>query len=517
VGVSNLSVHSGFPIPALHQVRPPVPALQEDKVYLTWLMSDGDNLPVLSRGNFPQLWKDPTPGQVPIAWSMSPCAALMIPGVVDYYFANASENDVFVGAVSGVGYTYPDDYGQRFTADARQKIVSDFLALTNAYLPRSDLRQLWVMGISQPALIERYVAEVTAIDALFPDYGKRADRVDDPCYPAARGIPVFHAVTNWEEGASRARKIELAVEQLRAATTAERPAFLHAFIWNWGADLSILPEVMKRLGPQYVAVRPDHMAALARQAMTKQKVFMRSPHTVAAIAGFPLHIKVDARNTTDTALAFRVSVTGLDGASLRPDHIELPAFQFQTIDVEGVPAGAALRIALGGAWGERSKTIPIQLIPAGEMAGTVPPGTQLRFVDRFDSAGLSHRSGAEDADASTASGKVWTATAGRDAPGHIVFGPYKPFPAGRYLALFRIKRTGGGDGDGVLARIDVHAVNDKGDSAAKSISVKESPHDVWRAYPLVFTHPGGPLETRVFWPGRASIATGEILVWEILH
>ena len=515
VGVANLSMQSGFPTPAFHQRRPVAPELQQDKVYLTWLMSDGDNLPVLTRGNFPQLWRNPAHGRVPIAWSLSPCAALMVPATVDYYYEHATTNDAFVGAVSGVGYTYPDDFAQRFEPAARTRFFGDFLRLTGDYLPRSDLKEIWVMGVSQPEMMNRYAAEIPTLDAIFPDYGKRLDRYDEVFYPSARGVPVFHAVTHWEEGATRSRKMDLLVEELRAAAPKERPAFLHAFIWNWGADLSLLPEVMARLGPQFVAVGPDHLAALAKQALAQQKVLLRCAPGVVAIEGRPIHFQVTAYNATSAPLPFQAAVTeGLRAVSVTPVQGDLPPFQSFPITVQGQPAGSSLRLALKGVWGEGAKSIALQTIPASELAGALPPDASLRFTDRFEAAGLSHRSGVAQADASAPSGKVWVAKTGVAEAGHIVFGPYKPMPAGHYLALFRLKRTG--EGEGSLARIDVHAEAARTDAAARSISVKEAPVNAWRAYPLEFTHPGGTLETRIFWPGKASLAVGEILLWEIV-
>ena len=515
VGVGNLSVHSGYSVPLFKQRPSPVPVLRPDKIYVTWLMSDGDNLPVLSRGNFPQLWRDKARGRVPIAWSLSPCAAMMIPAVVDYYFETASENDAFVGAVSGVGYTYPDNYAQQFDVDARTRLFSEFIGLTRDTLPRSDLKQIWLMGVSQPELLNRYAAELPGIDAIFPDYGKRLNRYDEMFYPAARGVPVFHAVTHWEEGATRSRKVELLVEELRGTLPVERPAFLHAFVWNWGADLSILPEVMQRLGPQYVAVGPEQLSALAKQSLAQQKLMIRSLSGVAAIEGRPVLFQVSVYNATDSSLQFKVAVTeGLGDAVAAPDGADIPAFQSRAITLQGKPVGPSLLFSLKGTWGERSKAVALRTVPEGELAGVLPEGVALRFVDRFEAAGLSHRSGKAQAAPSAPCGSVWVAEKGVTEPGHIVFGPYKPFPSGRYLALFQIKRSGVGVGN--LARIDVHSEGGKNEAAARAISVSEAGLKLWRYYTLEFKHQGGALETRIFWPGKASLEVGEILLWEII-
>ena len=131
-------------------------------------MSDGDNLPVLQRGNFPQLWAQKKRGQVPVAWSISPSAAVLMPAVVDSYFRTATPNDTFVGAVSGIGYTYPDDYAVRFEPAARVRLFDDFLHLTADGMTASDLDSIWIMGIRDPALIRRYVEQIPSLQIGLP-------------------------------------------------------------------------------------------------------------------------------------------------------------------------------------------------------------------------------------------------------------------------------------------------------------------------------------------------------------
>jgi len=513
VGVGNLSVHAGYPAPAFTQRLFPTPELRADTVYLTWLMSDGDNLPVLSRGNFPQLWADPARGRVPVAWSLSLCAALMVPAVVDWYYAHATANDAFVGAVSGVGYTYPDDYAQRFDAASQVRAFGDFLDLTRRYLPLADLRQIWIMGASRPEVISRYAAEIPEIDAVFPDYGKRLDRYDEAFYPVTRGVPVFHAVTHWEERATRERKIDLLLSQIRAATPDECPAFLHAFIWNWNADLSILPEVMSRLGSEYVAVGPSQLAALAKQSLVQARVRLRCAPAVAAIEGREVLFRVTAYNATASALPYQAYCGGGGDLSRAPERGTIAPFESAEIAFCGKPEGVSLTVGVRGPWGSRAKVVRLRVIPAGEMAGALPEGVSLRFADRFEAAGLSHRSGDRQQDATSSCGSVWVARTGDAEAGHIVYGPYKPFPAGRYLAVFRLKRIG--DGEGMFARIDARADGVREDLSSRAIETKVMPLNVWRSVPLLFDQPGGLLETRVFWPGQAPLAAGEILLWEV--
>lgn len=512
-GCTNLSVMSGYPMPELRQSRPPAPALEEGKVYVTWVMSDGDNLPVLSRGNFPQLWQQPQRGQIPIAWSLSPSAALLMPPVVDYYYQTATINDGFVGAVSGIGYTYPQDYAERFKPAARQRLFDEFLELTRVGMERSDERQIWIMGVDPGPLIRRYAERIPELDALFPDYGRRIRGYEQAFYPTARGVPVFHAVTGWAEDDDHDGKIERALEQVRSVTPPEGTAFLHLFIWNWGADLSVYPEVMRRLGPRYVAVRPDHLAELAARWLAQQKLLVRAPRRLVALGGRTAACRLELTNATAEPLeCAATAASGLDDAVFTPARAILPPFESADLLLTGRPRGDTVTVLVSGPFGRTERRIDLVVVPATELLED-PPAEPLEFVDRFAAVGLPHRSGASQADPEAWDGAAWAAVAGETAPGHIVFGPYRPTEPGRYVAVFRVKRTG--DGEGTLARLDAHVGGATDDLAGRDLAVGKLPLGAYRCIPLVFDHPGGALETRVFWPGHASLAVDEILLFRI--
>ena len=135
IDTTNLTVHSGIRVASLKQMpAPPAPQLDPAKVYVTWIVSDGDNLPVLTSGNFPQLWADKERGQFPIGWTVSPSASMLIPDIEDYYFQHRDAQRRLPRHVSGVGYTYPDLYGKRY-AD-RHRVYDEFLAQTSRYMQR---------------------------------------------------------------------------------------------------------------------------------------------------------------------------------------------------------------------------------------------------------------------------------------------------------------------------------------------------------------------------------------------
>ena len=103
-------------------------------------------------------------------------------------------------------------------------------------------------------------ADLPGVGFLMPDYGTQGgDAYSHFTYTLPTGQPVFRAVS-FGPGAER-----LAGE-VRHSVGTTRPAFVNAFIWNWGSKLSDLKAMLDTLGPEYVAVTPTQLNALYRQA-----------------------------------------------------------------------------------------------------------------------------------------------------------------------------------------------------------------------------------------------------------
>jgi hypothetical protein len=515
VNCSNLSVHSGIRIAEFRQKPAPPPPPLQDKVYVSFLISDGDNLPVLTIGNFPQLWQQDVRGQLPIGWTISPSAHLLIPAVVDYYYSTAKPTDYFLAAVSGVGYTYPDSYGQRFREPDRQRIFDEFLDQTRVYMEKSDLKDIWPMGVSRPELIRRYAERIPFLQSIFPDYGRRVSGYADATYPTVRNVPVFHGVTGWREEDTREERVARMVAEVRSFTPKERPAFLHLFVWNWGFDLPMLRDVLRGLGDEYVAVRPDHLAALYRQYMERQQILLRVPPVITSIEGQLLVFTASLHNVTSQPMDVRPEIAaGLSRSVVKPDRLRLAPGEAGTLDIAGTPDGERIDLDVKGAFGVRRAVVSLNRIAAKEILAPLPSGASLRFVNQFEAESLPHRSGKEEKDAQSSGGSVWSARKGEAEPGYVIFGPYSPLKEGRYLALFRLKRTD--EGAGALVTLDTCVGGGSPITASRTVRAEELPVGQYRAIPLLLRHPGGAVETRVLWTGSASVVVDSIAVWEVV-
>ncbi len=546
IDCSNLTVHSGIRTGPLRQhPAPPAPPLRRDRIYVSWIMSDGDNLPVLTTNNFPQRWNDWERGKFAIGWTVSPSAEMLIPDIVDFYYRNCTPNDRFLGAVSGVGYTYPDSYGQRFRAADRAAVFDGFLSQTRQYMASMDLKEEWPMGVTRESLLRRYGEQIRFLNALFPDYGRRVAGYEDATYPMwttedggrrtygssagvsrslssaaasrsqeGRLVPVFHALTNWAEVMPREQQIASLVAQVRAATPPTRPAFMHLFVLNWFADLPMLQEVLRRLGPEYIAVRPDHLAHLYQQELALDQVLVRMPADISVVEGRREMLSATVQNVTARPMTLRLQATsGLTDVRVQPDRVALAPGQTATVEFSGVPSGGRLTLQTAGPFGIRTAQARLTRLGANELVGSLPEGGALRFVRQWEAATLAHRSGRPELDAQAQGRAVWTARPGQSDEGYVVFGPYAPLPAGRFLALFRLKRLDGGSG--TAAVVDTCTNGGTRITATRTLDSSDLPVGGYRLVPLVFVHPGGEIETRVQWPGTCGIAVDTISMWQL--
>lgn len=266
--ITNLSVHSGVRADRLVQKpRPAAPPLDRNKVYLAFTMSDGDNL-CTWRGYFRRYFDDPVRGTIPVGWGMGPTIIDLAPVWARWYYEQATPNDEFICDVSGVAYMYPPSWATALAN--RNAAFRYFYDRTQEYMGRMDMNTVRLMDVRADD-IARVGALLPTVRFLLPDYGfagptsYRALTYDLPT-----GQSVFRAVTSGSGPENLAR-------QIRQRAGATRPAFVNAFIWNWGSSLSDLKKTLEVLGPDYVAVTPSQLNTLYRKSRLTDKTAARLP------------------------------------------------------------------------------------------------------------------------------------------------------------------------------------------------------------------------------------------------
>jgi hypothetical protein len=270
--VRNFSVLSGVPKASLQQPKQnPTPVLDPSKVYIAFTMSDGDNLTTWP-GYFRGYFQDPLHGTIPVGWGMSPSLLEVAPTIAQWFYDHATPNDEFICDVSGVGYIYPPDWATALKD--REGAFRTFYGQTQAAMARMDMKTIRLMNVRTPD-IPHVGSLLPQVPFLMPDYGwSGPQKYAEFTYTLPSGQPVFRAALEGQGQGPREK-----AEKLRQRAGSARPAFLNAFIWNWGSKLSDLKEMLEILGPEYVAVTPSQLNDLYRQAQARQAI-TAAPKTI---------------------------------------------------------------------------------------------------------------------------------------------------------------------------------------------------------------------------------------------
>jgi putative glycoside hydrolase with GxGYxYP motif/GxGYxY motif-containing protein len=187
----NLTVHGSYP-PVCQ--RPPWddrPRLAKaGKTYVTFVISDGDNLGWDQGRLRVAHWDDPRRGSMPIGISISPLLATHAPRIYAHYLATMTPNEVFVAGPSGAGYAYPGLHSD----------LGGYLTRTRKAMDFAGLRAVWILDMGYaasptPETIRRYV-DALRPSVIFADYGGWV-LPNPPSVSFSGDVPVLHAA--WGE------------------------------------------------------------------------------------------------------------------------------------------------------------------------------------------------------------------------------------------------------------------------------------------------------------------------------
>lgn len=247
-----------FSAPCCHELpdpeMTPAPPL-EDKIYIAFSFSDGDNL-AYDQNTMRELWDDPDRGRVPMNWTISPALWDAAPAVLRYYRETATANDVLVAGVSGLGYVYPtpwpDDTFHLFTG------------LTGRYMDRAGIDILWVLNMVNGQSVEMSPADAQA-------YVDDVDPLGMMLLSGPPGVGIFagttpHSSGPWAVSAADARDW---IAEASGDWDGYSPLFLSVHLSAWEISPSDVVEIAGSLGPDYVVVRADQYFELIREATTR--------------------------------------------------------------------------------------------------------------------------------------------------------------------------------------------------------------------------------------------------------
>jgi len=139
-GGPNLTVHGGFKPGNLAAPKQKASTrknlkAEKDKIYIAFMMTDGDALWVMDRLQLNN-WATKKVRNFPMTWGFLPLLADIAPAMYMYYIHNMQKNDYMVAGPSGAAYTYPHMYPEprqflKYTKFYMQKCGLEIVNLTN--------------------------------------------------------------------------------------------------------------------------------------------------------------------------------------------------------------------------------------------------------------------------------------------------------------------------------------------------------------------------------------------------
>ena len=269
---TNLAVWSSLPVqsireaPALTeetgstnipQIAPGKEAYNAQTTYLSFTMSDGDNLQYCQHYLL-RLWRDPARGSLPIGWTIAPALWYTMPHLAAFYRNTLSPNDVLIAGPSGIAYMLPSHWPRRECAA--------FLEATAASLQTSDLTLLQVldsrswlswfnMRFLNPRLQKLFASGLatrgllgifSGAGGLFPSWGQRAS------------VPIY-------------QNLGLALNPQRAqslvqSSIARGTRFINLYVFAWKITPSDLLRIVQNLDGNVRVVSPARLIELLQQA-----------------------------------------------------------------------------------------------------------------------------------------------------------------------------------------------------------------------------------------------------------
>lgn len=258
----NYSIYSGTSRELDIPIVPAKPKL-ENKYYISFTLSDGDNLQYVQHAmkTAPQLWSNKNRGKYPINWTCSPLLLDAGPQILNFFYKTATENDFLISGPSGLGYTYPTDWGKNTAGmDALKKYTIN----TNSYFERTAFNMITVWNFiteEQASIYARNIRSMVGFSVQERYNGQPHQYIVDGRIPLVTTSPRYDGDTN--------RVLEL-IERDIDNWDGQSPAFQMPQLISWGCGV---PDVIKiasaledKYGDKVSFVRGDHLMMLYSEA-----------------------------------------------------------------------------------------------------------------------------------------------------------------------------------------------------------------------------------------------------------
>lgn len=242
----NLTVFGGVRTAVPPSLKPPAMTL-EDRVYVTFTVTDGDNLQYCQHA-MRRLWDMPERGRTPLNWTVSPLLLDAAPAILAYYRRTATANDLLVVGPSGLGYAYPSVWPD----------LDAFTRQTGAYARRLGPPVVSVLNRVRGRDRDLSVSHVDAYARDVEPVGILQHWTSRTSAGLVGGVPVATGVL--VDSQAQCRRV------LARAARGSGPRFVSIGVLAWSMTPADVAAVTAELDDRFVTVRADQFFDLVRTA-----------------------------------------------------------------------------------------------------------------------------------------------------------------------------------------------------------------------------------------------------------
>jgi hypothetical protein len=258
----------------------------QNKIYTTFVVSDGDNVAYDQSYFVDFYWKDPLRGTVPLAYTTSGQMADYYPYMLKHFYDTMTPNDYFVMA-AGIGYTYPDKLDENS--------FKHFCEMTKDASERSDLDIYWLLGADRQRTLSLFAARTQAT-AIYSGFWGFSEGIREGYMSSTTlVVPISKG------GLKNTTEIVEFIQSVKDDNL-KRPVFLALYLDTWatintGSIYKTIKDAMDSFNSEEVEIlRIDEMAYLYTEYIKTKPfvgwdaVILLSVFTLVAL-GFALLIK----------------------------------------------------------------------------------------------------------------------------------------------------------------------------------------------------------------------------------
>jgi hypothetical protein len=247
---SNMTVWSGTRAPEIQAQTVPPPLL-DNKIYVTFVYSEGDNLQY-NEHRLRVLWDDAGRGSIPINWTTNPLLVDAAPAMLAWFVDSATENDHFMVGPSGAGYINPGPWPDG-TFDL-------YTQRTGAYMRATGMNTIYVLNRDNGEGIALTDAEVTSYEENADPKGimlNWENRTESSWLTGGMPQTIVH------QGGT-VGEIQSAIATAAEGWDGQSPLFLAMGVLAWDLTPTDIATIAGSLGSDFVVVRADQYFDLMR-------------------------------------------------------------------------------------------------------------------------------------------------------------------------------------------------------------------------------------------------------------